>query len=513
MNNIYKYGVMSLMAAAMVACNDTDVIPDVSPAQCAAKIEMTLPDEVMKYVYVDETGVEVLPLIKGETAKLEYTIYPEDITYKDVVWSSSQPQIASVSGGVVSAINGGGVGYSIISVVPTGMYESSGVSGTLKVKVDNELKPATGLTLNYEAESVYEGESIEFSATVLPENSTYRTVEWKSADESIATVDIHGKVTGVKVPSGTEAKVVITATTLDGTKISKSKEITVQRTVDPESVTIDQTYAVASGYACSIGEKKVELNYTTYPADCTMSQIKWSSSDPSIATVADGVVYFNAAGNFGDFTITATCPNGQSSEIKMTLAAGLIRELFNNPDNIQFMCDRNNGGKTELKDGYALCTTRKQNDTNQRGDLQNVNTIYLHPGNYPIMAWKMEDVQEMYPECTFRAFKFDTSGPVVSGEVSPVGGEGGGSDTYIHKYKCEDGSNVFIYDFTQQSIRAAKLDQNNVTAFNNISIKYADMRPFSAPITYKTYWVQTFKSMDELHAYLEKTGVKYDKVK
>lgn len=509
MKNLFlKYtGVVLFGALAVTSCNDKDVIPMVEPATCVESIEISLPENLQKYIYVDETGSEVLPLLKGEKAQLKYTLCPEDVTYSEVIWSTSQPNNASVEDGLVTALSGGGLGYSIVSVTPMGMHENSGVSSSLKVKVSNELKNATSINITSDATDVYEGETLQLTANILPQDATYQTVDWTSSDNSIASVDMHGVVTGVKVATGTEAKVTVTATALDANKATASVEITVKRTVNPESVTIDQTYA-APGYLCSIGEKKVTLQYTTIPADCTLSQIKWESSDTSIASVVDGVVYFNNGGNFGDFTITATCPNGNKSEIKMSMPAGLIREVFDNPDNLQFQCNPTSGGVTTwIRNGLVECTTYRQNDTNQRGDFKAMNKIYLCPANYPIVAWKMEDVKESVPGCTYRAFKFDT-------QMGEVGNQGAG-DGYQHKYKCADGSNVFIYNFAEQGVGASQalIDQTNVTEFTTFQIKYADMRTFSSSIKYKAYWVQSFKNIDELKAYLQKTGVEYEVVK
>ena len=78
-----------------------------------------------------------------------------------------------------------------------------------------------------------EGEAKQLKATVNPENATNRTVEWKSSDTTIATVEETGKVTAVKAGDAT-----ITATT-DGAKTATCKiEVTAAATGNNVSMTM-----------------------------------------------------------------------------------------------------------------------------------------------------------------------------------------------------------------------------------------------------------------------------------
>jgi len=62
---------------------------------------------------------------------------------------------------------------------------------------------------------------------------------------------------------------------------------------------------------------------------------------------------------------------------------------------------------------------------------------------------------------------------------------------------------VFIYDLTKvQCSGGAILPADQAVQFRVFQLKYADMRTIDHQITYNIYWVQTFKSMDELKSYL-----------
>lgn len=61
------------------------------------------------------------------------------------------------------------------------------------------------------------GQTVTLTATVTPSNATDKTVTFKSADETLATVDTEGVVTGVTATEP-DTPVVITVTTNDGNK-------------------------------------------------------------------------------------------------------------------------------------------------------------------------------------------------------------------------------------------------------------------------------------------------------
>ena len=106
---------------------------------------------------------------------------------------------------------------------------------------------ATDLTLDQASVTVEQGRSVKVSATVSPIDATKKGVRWTSANESIATVSATGKIKGVGLGTTT-----ITATTVDGTNISKSVAVNVvpRTSADPYYViTVTDggtTYAMSS---------------------------------------------------------------------------------------------------------------------------------------------------------------------------------------------------------------------------------------------------------------------------
>lgn len=171
------------------------------------------------------------------------------------------------------------------------------------------------LTLNAPEARMLESINIECSETLKlavgmdstlvytygPEDVTDPRVYFKSADESIATVDENGTVHAVSVGETT-----VTALSALGFKVYDAEAV-LKISVIPELIQASQinitceTAPSEEGYYYVTDE--LQLSAEILPVDHTYDRIKWVSSDESIATVtADGLV---TAVNKGDVTIKA----------------------------------------------------------------------------------------------------------------------------------------------------------------------------------------------------------------
>ena len=490
----------AVAALSLTACSDDDISSSTIPAVTPSAVEFNLPDELQKLVYTDNTGSQCLPLIKGEAVQLPYTMQPDTATFTEVEWTSSNEAVATVDQeGTVSAISGDGTGFSIIDVTPVGFLSSSGISASLKVVVSNQLVSAQEITIGATADELYGGDTLHLAAVIAPDNATYKTVEWTSSDESLATVSADGILTA-QVSEATIAPVTITATALDGSGIQGQRTFNIRQIVQPEKVTIDP---LLDNTTWAFNEKSVTLTYTTVPAECTTSLIQWTSSDPAVATVDNGVVTFTG---FGNVTITATCPaTGQSSSVKFDIPAGLIRETYHNPDYYSFYDAGQSGNGTatshEWHDGYVTITTYTQTvGSQQRADLKWHNLpLYMHVGNYPLIAVKMDDVNDK--GATSRSLKMDTKEVGVSSGTN-YGNYFGSNDQYAHDWKCSDGSHVFIFDYS-----TTDLPTTETLEFTLYQLKYADMKGLPDPIKFNVYWLQSFKTLDDIKAYIQSEGL------
>lgn len=244
-------------------------------------------------VTLDNTSLD---LSVGDQAMLQATVNPENADEKNVVWTSSDVTVATVSAiGRVTAKN---VGNAIITA------ECGGKTAECSVNVHAKQIPVSGIILSRSSLSLLEGESGVLVATVLPSNATDKAVSWISSDSAVATVDENGKVTAVA-----KGNAVITATAGDFSATCDVKVM--QKTEDiilPESVTI-------TGMPTRLRKgDKAYLMAVVNPSNATDKSVQWFSADENVATVnSDGVV--TAVGG-GRTQITASTSNGIQASVE-----------------------------------------------------------------------------------------------------------------------------------------------------------------------------------------------------
>lgn len=510
-NKIYTMMLMlGLATASLTSCSDDDEGGNLYSAVIPSSIEFNLAQDKQQLIYTDETGAQCLPMVKGESLQLSYSLTPDTATFKDVAWTTSNANYATVTEeGLVSAVDGDG--YSIVQVAPVGLYEGSGINANLKIVVSSEMRKATEINVASSTDEVYAGDTLHMKATIAPANSTYKTVKWSVDDENAASIDPMTGILTAKQVSAFLTPVTVKATALDGSGVVGEKTIHVKKIVTPTDITIDQSCSVEKGYYCALNEQTLDLRYTTVPAECTTSLLKWTSSDEHVATVDAGVVTFKG---FGAVTITAMTPDGKSSSINLNIPAGLIRETFHNEKHYSLYNAKQSGNGTSSShvwhDGYITITTYIQNATKQRGDLKWWDTpVTLHAGNYPIIAIKMDEVKDL-DGITARNLNFDVVGKSESGKEFKA--LGNGNNKYSGEYKCSDGSHVFIYDLSTVAFGTGGIAPTNESiSFNTFQLKVADIATVSHQIQYNVYWMQSFKSIADLQNYIKNVdGLTYE---
>lgn len=224
---------------------------------------------------------ESFTLSKGSKDKLNVIANPTgSLEGKTVAWSTSNKDVVKVDqSGNIEAV---GKGTATITATVEGKTAS------VQVTVNNPLK---SISLNKTELALRKGKTEKLSVTYNPEDADEKDVTWTSSNPAVATVT-DGKVDALK-----DGTAVITAAVGD-----KTATCTVTVKEEPlQSISLNKT----SIEVAKNENQTLEVKYN--PVDTTDDKtVTWTSADPNVATVENGVV---TGVSVGTTTITATVGN------------------------------------------------------------------------------------------------------------------------------------------------------------------------------------------------------------
>ena len=170
--------------------------------------------------------------------------------------------------------------------------------GSFKRITENTL--LSSLTLNQSDAHLKVGETLTLDATVGPDAATNKKIDWKSDDETIATVSEDGVVAAHKV-----GQTSIHAIANDGGGAKAICAITVDPTLVSTIALSHETLEIRKNH-------QAQLSATVAPTNATNANYVWSSSNENVAKVSeDGVI---SAVTPGDAIIKATAQDGSLVE-------------------------------------------------------------------------------------------------------------------------------------------------------------------------------------------------------
>lgn len=254
-----KAGVANITAAG---ANDTKAV-----------CKVTVTEIPIEGVVLSHTDAEVE---KDTTLQLEAHVYPDNTTDDDktITWKSKDETIATVDNtGLVTALKGG---RTVITATA-----SNGAKAECNILVPIHME---GLEIEQPASTeVLKGKTLSLTAKPVPENTTDSyTVAWSSSDETVATVDKDGMVTGLK-----EGKTTITAK-------SGSFEDSIEIMVKEIHMTgIKLSYNVDNLFEGKLLKgQSLKIDVAFLPEDTTDDRtVTWTTSDETVAAVdQNGIV-------------------------------------------------------------------------------------------------------------------------------------------------------------------------------------------------------------------------------
>lgn len=225
-------------------------------------------------------------ILKGKKFIIIPTVTPTDADNKKVIYTSSDPSVASVDeNGVVTGLKGG-VAIIIAKTEERGLVASCSV--TVQEFVSSIDIDSDNLKINV-------GDAKQLKANVLPESATNREITWSSSNSSIVSVDSNGKIKGNNAGTAT-----IYAYSSDGSGLYDTINVEVIYPVTSISVSPSVT-KVQQG-------KSTTVTATVTPSNATYKNVEWSSSDTDIATVDSSGTIIGL--NPGSCKIYATAVDG-----------------------------------------------------------------------------------------------------------------------------------------------------------------------------------------------------------
>jgi len=230
----------------------------------------------------------------GSTQMLYATVIPTDAKNQTLTYKSSNSQVAAVNElGRISAL---AAGEATITV------SCGRVSKTFQLKV----VPVAIEVEDFEDELAVD-ETLRLAARVTPDNAPVTTIQYKSSDPKIATVNPSGEVKGIA-----PGHVTITLTAGEVTK-----EITLIVNIAGKRINLNSKYIILKP-----GES-FTLQANLVPADARQT-IKFKSFDSNVAAVsASGVI---TAQGFGTTTVLASTDDTGAAATVIVNQSGTVEE-------------------------------------------------------------------------------------------------------------------------------------------------------------------------------------------
>ena len=273
-------------------------------------------------IKVNGSESETATMTAGGELQLMAEVLPENATNKTVTWESSNSEYVSVTPSETE--NGKAT---ITAIKPTG--ESSvtitakaigGENITDSIEITVNPKALESITLTTDKNTLTSvNDTTTITATANPEGAELGTVTWRSSNDEVATVQSNedGTATVTAKASGTA--------TITATAGEKSEECQITVNVPVTDVTIKAPEGTQGGTsenpATMTAGRTLQLTANVRPDGADYDQITWESSDPSVATVENGLVTAQQVTETTSVTITAKVDNTHSATFTIIVQA------------------------------------------------------------------------------------------------------------------------------------------------------------------------------------------------
>lgn len=239
--------------------------------------------DVVQSVTIDMTQMFIAV---GAKRNIVAKVEPQTVSNRKIEWSTSDKRVATVRGGVVVGI---GKGECVITAISD---KDKTKTAECTVKVTDEVK-VESLNFVYHDTQIEVGHQEKLSVNSLPLEATDPDLVWQSSNTHVATVDSKGIVTAISVGSCS-----ITVSSKTDSKLTDVCYVLVQNFVKVSGIVFDKyDLDVIVG-------STLKLEYEVLPEKATNKQVRWRSTNSSIAKINTDTGVIDAIGR-GDVTIQA----------------------------------------------------------------------------------------------------------------------------------------------------------------------------------------------------------------
>lgn len=174
-----------------------------------------------------DLSIDNTTLQKGERKQLQVTISPEEASNHKVIYSSSNPNVATIDDkGVVHALTSG-------TTTITVKAQENSVQNSIEINV---FSPVTGISIDQTEIYMPVGDNFKINAYIEPEDANNPNIIYKSDSEDIATIDENGIITAVK-----EGKTIISAISEENESIKSTCKLIVVRKMEDSEIHFDSS--------------------------------------------------------------------------------------------------------------------------------------------------------------------------------------------------------------------------------------------------------------------------------
>jgi uncharacterized protein YjdB len=445
---------------------------------CASRFEEEIGKEAQLMndvtLNVSSSSLSMFPSMKFQVT---YTAVPENVTFPGVSWVSSKSDIADVSQDGLITAKTLGKAFINISQKTTGF-------NVLKSLEVNVLPPATSITAkNFQ---LIEGSTANLAdtkyVTLSPVNG-YNSYDVVSSNTSVIIFE-NGLVKAVAPGTAT-----ITVKTKDGSNLQSTATVTVIPSIPPTNLTIVANQEFGNN------EFGAKLDFTVTPTNATLELIKWSSSDPTIATI-DEKGTINTL-SFGSVIITATLPSGTQIKQSISVEKGKIND-YNLGLNIYTLTLNATSNLSNGIETVTYASGQKRSDFVR--PITAAVPLFLNADKYPIIAIRSNasTVSKLWHAFDSKVSGNTSGGSATLGAINFLDSKSSAATSLL---SAKNGTRVFYVDIRNIKWGTYSLVGQGAQQMQLFQFKTGTD---SAPqdLSYNVYWIKTFKSVTEMNAFI-----------